>query len=224
MFFRSTPDPYRPHRATWRQPLHLHLAPLWDDLADVLARCSGRVLDIGCGLQPYRPMLGPGVSEYVGLDREGALTNPTVVGDAYPLPFEDATFDVVLATQVFEHVPEPEQAVSEAARVLRAGGRLIFTVPGVWPTHEAPHDHWRYTRHGLLALLDRHGLELVEQREQGGLWATVGQMINLELQRHALLRQMVPIVNLVFRALDRLGARHDLVLNWMIVAQQRTPT
>ena len=220
MLFRPTPNPYRPERPSWRQPLHLHLAPIWKDLEEVFLTCSGKVLDVGCGLQPYRPMLGPAVTEYVGIDREGELTNPTVVGDAYPLPFDDESFDYVLATQVYEHVPEPERAVAEAKRVLKPGGQLIFCVPGVWPTHEAPHDYWRYTRHGIEALVTRQNFKMLELREQGGLWFTVGQMINLELQRHFLIRQLVPFVNLLAHLFSRLGSRHDLAMNWLIIAEK----
>jgi SAM-dependent methyltransferase len=117
---------------------------------------------------------------------------------------------------VLEHVPEPERALAEAVRVLRTGGRLILTVPGVWPTHEAPYDFWRFTRHGVLRLLAQHGIEFGELKVLGGLWATVGQMVNLELGRHAVLRELVPVVNLASGALDRLGAREDLVMNWFV--------
>jgi SAM-dependent methyltransferase len=220
--YRPSPSPYRPHLPSMRQPLYLHLRPLWLALERSLSTCSGRVLDIGCGLQPYRPMLGEGVTEYVGLDREGELSNPTVVGSAESLPFGDATFDVVLSTQVLEHVPEPARALTEAVRVLKPGGRLVLTVPGVWPTHEAPHDYWRFTRHGLKRLLDDHGIACEEPEALGKLWATIGQMANLELQRIPVIRELVPLVNGVASFLDRRGPRSDLVMNWFVDGTRRT--
>jgi SAM-dependent methyltransferase len=152
---------------------------------------------------------------YTGIDREGPLSNPTVVGSAESLPFENESFDVVLSTQVFEHLVDPAAAMKEAVRVLKRGGRLILTVPGVWPTHEAPHDYWRFTRHGLHDLLNCNGIsgELVAQ---GRLWATVGQMINLELSRHGVLRELVPFVNLIAKFADSRTVREDLVLNWFV--------
>ena len=221
MLFIPTPSPYRPHDPTWRQPLYLHLHPLWQGLRERLATCEGRVLDIGCGLQPYRPLLGPSVTEYVGVDRPGPLANPSVVGTAEELPFKDDAFDVVLSTQVFEHVEDPARALREAARVLRPEGRLILTVPGVWPTHEAPHDYWRFTRYGLLHLLETHQLVVDELLELGGLWSTVGQMINLELQRFFALRHAVPLVNVLCACLDRLKKRQDLVMNWLVDAHRK---
>jgi len=218
MLFKQNPDPYMPHLPNWRQPLYLHLAPLWRALEQKLATCSGRVLDVGCGMQPYRHLIGSAMTEYVGLDRAGPLSVPTHVGSAESLPFKDESFDVVLATQVYEHLPEPEIAIAEAVRVLSPGGRLIITVPGVWPTHEAPHDYWRFTRFGLLALVERSSLSCQELRPLGGTWATIGQMVALEIAPLFLLRQFVPIVNLTARAMDRLGSREELVMNWLVDA------
>jgi len=216
LLFVPTPSPYCPHLPSWRQPLYLHLRPLWLALEASLSSCRGRVLDIGCGLQPYRRFLDPAQTEYVGIDRVGPLSNPTVVGSAESLPFPDESFDVVLSTQVLEHLPDPELALKEAVRVLRKGGRLILTVPGVWPTHEAPHDFWRFTRYGLSRLLEKHNIAFDELRALGKLWATLGQMTNLEIHRWILVRELVPFVNLLSGVFDSLGAHEDLVMNWFV--------
>jgi SAM-dependent methyltransferase len=56
-----------------------------------------------------------------------------VRGNAYHLPFADASFDVVIAAEILEHIPDDRTAISEAVRVLRPGGRLAVTVPRWWP-------------------------------------------------------------------------------------------
>ena len=216
ILYVPTPVPFTPHDPSWRQPLHLHFRPLWRALTRALGALDGRVLDIGCGMQPYRVLLGPRVTEYVGVDRAGPLSNPTVVADADALPFESATFDGVMSTQVFEHLRDPEAGLRESARVLRPGGRIVLTVPGVWPTHEAPHDYWRFTRHGLERSLATAGFTDVHIEVLGGLWSTVGQMINLELQRARYARELVPLVNLAASFLDRRAPTHeDLALAWL---------
>src|SRR5262249_33479426 len=150
------------------------MRPLWRALEEVLSSCEGRVLDIGCGMQPYRHMLGERVTEYVGVDRVGELTRPTIVGTAEALPVPDGSFDVVLCTIVLEHVVDPREVLAEARRVLGPGGRLVLTVPSVWPAHEMPHDYWRFTRSGLEHLMREFGFE-GDVEPLGGLWAVVGQ-------------------------------------------------
>jgi SAM-dependent methyltransferase len=214
LLFVPSPVPFQPHAPSWRQPLYLHFEPLRAALEGVLPGLRGRVLDVGCGLQPYRSLLDSSV-EYVGLDRDGPLSRPTVVGTAENIPFDADAFDAVLSTQVLEHVREPETALREAVRVLRRGGTIVLTVPGVWPAHEVPHDYWRFTRHGLLAMLERVGIASASVQPLGGLWSSVGQMINLELQRGPIARELVPLVNVAARWLDRRGAREDLALAWL---------
>jgi SAM-dependent methyltransferase len=48
------------------------------------------------------------------------------------LPFADGSFDVVVASEVFEHLPWPHQAAQEVARVLRPGGRFVGSVPNAF--------------------------------------------------------------------------------------------
>ena len=56
-----------------------------------------------------------------------------VRGDAYRLPFPDASFDKVVAAEVLEHLPEDERAFAELERVLRPGGKIAVTVPRFFP-------------------------------------------------------------------------------------------
>jgi SAM-dependent methyltransferase len=215
LWYQPTPSPYRPHPATWQQPLHLHLAPLWSGLERTLGPLHGRVLDVGCGNKPYRSLLGPGVTEYLGLDRAGADSVADVEGTAEALPFPDGSFDAAIALQVLEHVEDPGRCLREMARVLCPGGTVVFTVPGVWPAHEVPRDFWRFTRWGLERLALDAGLVRTTIEPLGGFWSSVGQMLNLELERWAPGRLLVPVVNLAARSLDR-HARQSLVLNWLV--------
>lgn len=94
-----------------------------------------------------------------------------VVGDALALPYEDATFDVVLISEVLEHVPADLAAISEVVRVLKPGGLAAVTVPREWPEklcwklsddyHSNPGGHCRiYTEEELGYKLRSSGLEL----------------------------------------------------------------
>ena len=72
--------------------------------------------------------------------------------DGSLLPFQDNKFDLVLSTQVFEHVKNPFALMRELHRVCKPGGLIILTVPFVFPEHEKPFDFFRFSEHGAKQL------------------------------------------------------------------------
>ncbi|MBI1947850.1 MAG: methyltransferase domain-containing protein [Deltaproteobacteria bacterium] len=132
-------------------------------LDGVLVRPGLRVLDVGCGEQPLRASVEARGARYLGVDVSANPAHTTAaLCRADALPFAAASFDVVLLTEVLEHVDEPATAIGECARVLRPGGSLIVTVPFMYPLHEEPHDFLRPTAHLLRRLCDEQGLEVVD--------------------------------------------------------------
>jgi SAM-dependent methyltransferase len=91
----------------------------------------GRLLDLGCGIGHSYHLLAP--RETVGVDISAAALagqeRETVVADMRELPFGDGEFASVLSVQSLEHVPDPEQVVSEVARVLCGDGVAMFVTP-----------------------------------------------------------------------------------------------
>ncbi len=136
-------------------------------LASQAPRVRGRLMDLGCGNQPFRAWYAPLVDEVVPVDA-APVPGVVVVDLGEPLPFADGSFDTVLCTQVLEHVGDVERAMSEIARVLRPGGHALVTVPFLYPTHEAPYDFGRFTHYGIAGLASRHGLQVLDLAAQGG--------------------------------------------------------
>lgn len=68
--------------------------------------------------------------------------------------------DIVLVEQVFEHVRNPWVASKNINKMLRAGGMVLVTTPFYLKIHGAPMDYWRWTPHGLAALLEDSGFEI----------------------------------------------------------------
>ena len=69
-------------------------------------------------------------SEYLGPDvAPGAVVDGVRHEDALALTFADASLDLIVSNDVFEHVPDIDASLAEAARVLRPGGRMLFSVP-----------------------------------------------------------------------------------------------
>ena len=78
---------------------------------------------------------------------------PDILGDICAHDFGETSFDVIVLSEVLEHVPAPHLAIENIHRILKIDGRLILTVPFIFPIHERPHDYFRYTRYGLEFLL-----------------------------------------------------------------------
>ena len=142
-------------------------------------RSAYRLLDVGCGVKPYYPWFEPYVREYVGVDLPG---NPAadLEGSVESLPVDDASFDVVLCTQVLEHCDDPAQAVRELRRVLTSGGRVLLSTHGVMVYHPSPHDLWRWTHEGLRRLFHTNGeWATVSVQPSAGTTATLALLISI---------------------------------------------
>jgi SAM-dependent methyltransferase len=78
------------------------------------------------------------------------------------LPFDDASFDLVCAFDVIEHIEDDQLAIREAARVLKQGGAYLFTVPAyqfLWSDHDVVNHHFRrYTKKEMAQKIKRNGL------------------------------------------------------------------
>ena len=127
---------------------------------------GGRVLDVGCGtgiLMESLPRFGPTV---VGLDYSATAlefcrergAERLVLGSGDRLPFDDASFDVVTAIGVIEHIDDDRGALAEWARVLRPGGSLVFLTSAymfLWSGHDVSNHHTRRYRVGDVRSLVR---------------------------------------------------------------------
>jgi len=138
----------------------------------------GRTLDVGAQAGPYAVHF----PNRVALDiRRGPGVQ--LVGDAQLLGIADATFDVVLCTEVLEHLPEPQKAIDEFERVLKPGGTLLLTTRFIFPIHDAPHDYFRYTKYGLRYLLRRFEIQdLQEETDAVGTLAVLLQRLGMQAE------------------------------------------
>lgn len=158
--------------AAVRRFFDIQLATIWRDLARLLSGVSGTVLDVGCGAQPFRGLLPDG-TRYHGIDTINAKEHfgyelPDVryfEGSRWPV--EDAGADVILCTEVLEHVFDVEAFLQEARRCSRPRGMLVLTVPFAARWHYAPHDYWRFTPSSLALLLDQAGFTDVRVYQRG---------------------------------------------------------
>ena len=147
---------------------------------------EGRVLDVGCGTQPYRELL-TSAHNVIGLELD-TVENHTgakradMFYDGGTMPFPERSFQGVLCNQVLEHTFDPNALLIEIARILEPGGTLILSVPFFWPEHEQPHDSQRFTSFGLANRLNSAGFDIAIQTKlvPGGsaLCALIADRIN----------------------------------------------
>lgn len=118
-------------------------------------------LDIGCEQSSYAKYF----PNRTGLDIKPGL-GVDVVGDAHNLPFGNEKFDIILCTEVLEHLHSPSIAISEMNRVLKKNGKLILSTRFIFPLHNTPNDYWRFTKYGLKELFKNW--DILELHEEVG--------------------------------------------------------
>ena len=147
---------------------------LYRDLKRVLPCMQGRVLDVGCGNKPYEGWLGKTTS-VVGVDLFPGPRVDVQIVPGKPWPLGTGEFDVVLCTQVLEHVQDFQHVLAELDRTLKPEGNLVLTIPFAYNVHDA-HDYRRFSAQGVHQLFaDRY--EIVELKGQGGVGSTVGVLV-----------------------------------------------
>ena len=125
-------------------------------------------LDVGCGTGSFLNVLERYADRVVGVDPLASSQDRRVIrAEAEQLPLDNASIDLVVALDVFEHVDD-RAALRECARVLTSGGLLVLTAPAfpfLWSTRDLVAAHRRrYRRKELLALLRQSGFSVAETR------------------------------------------------------------
>jgi SAM-dependent methyltransferase len=173
---RWRPPPFAAEASSWKAALRrafdLQAGSVHRDLASLLASARGTVLDVGCGAQPYRGLI-PRECRYVAIDtvsakeRFGYEVPGTSYYDGPTWPVADGSADVVLCTEVLEHVLDTSGFLAEMFRSTAPGGRIVLTVPFAARWHFVPHDYWRFTPSSLKALLEKAGFASVRVYARG---------------------------------------------------------
>jgi SAM-dependent methyltransferase len=173
------------------RPLRRHILHFEAEIEDAVAALAGslpagaRVLDAGAGEGKYARYFARqrycGVDLAVG-DTAWDYSRLEAIADLTSLPFRAGAFDAVLNIVTMEHLREPGRALAEMARVAAPGGCLLVAAPHEWEVHQAPHDYFRFTRHGMTYLLENAGWEVREVRAAGGYFRLLARRLLNGLQ------------------------------------------
>lgn len=141
---------------------------------------GSKVLDVGAGAGPYRELFAHCEYRTQDFGREpstvGRYTTLDYESDVLSIPAPDGAFDVILCTEVLEHVPEPARALVEMARLLRAGGHLLLTAPLGSRLHQEPfHFYGGFTPSWYRRFLPEAGFRVESVEPNGGFFRLFGQ-------------------------------------------------
>jgi ubiquinone/menaquinone biosynthesis C-methylase UbiE len=128
------------------------------------------VLDVGAGSSPYRNLFERQIYKTHDFQKlsPGQLLHKQgygqidFVSDIVSIPVESSSFDVILCTEVLEHVPEPIAALKEMARILKKGGEIVITTPLGSHVHQEPYHYYGgFTPFFYKKFLEENGFEKI---------------------------------------------------------------
>lgn len=227
---------------SWFFPGYLERSLIRRSIENIAPEIDGGILlDIGCGSKPYFKFLNGRVNLYIGMEyarpENAEIISTDLYGDAVDLPIKSNSVDVVLSTQVLEHLPKPEAFFKEAMRVLRPGAKLYLTTNQEWGIHKAPFDFFRFTRYGLKFLCESSGLQSLKIENRGGFWVMMGQRLSayiydrwvdrfrgnykiVFLITFLLSLPVIPAIQLLALLADRLDYIKENTIGYFLIAQK----
>ena len=139
---------------------------------------AGAVLDVGCGEQPFRPLVESFRRPYVGMDIiQNASGTVATLGDLEHADAPATPYSIVLCTEVLEHVFDVTLSFRGLRRLTMTGGLVMITVPFLFPEHMDPDDFRRLTEHGVAQLARDHGFAVVSSQRLSSAPEVIATML-----------------------------------------------
>ncbi len=165
-------------------------------MLDASKYAKGLLVDLGCGNRPYYEVFR-NVDKYIGIDVL-PYAKPDIYGTCLDIPLRDKCADTVLLIQVLSLIPETSHLVEEIRRILKPGGCLVLVCTQNYPTvifgKKAPlFDYYRFTRHGLRYIAEKHDLEVALIKQLNGFWTTQGYIFNTYLSTDSIFHFPKPV-------------------------------
>lgn len=150
-----------------------------------------KILDAGAGELQYKKFcshlnyVSQDFGQYDGKGNDIGLQMQTwdnskldIVSDITNIPVEDGSFDAIMCVEVFEHIPEPANAVREFARIIKKDGVLIISAPFCSLTHFAPYHFANgYSKFWYEKILSETGFKIEEITPNGNYFEYIAQEI-----------------------------------------------
>jgi SAM-dependent methyltransferase len=146
----------------------------------------GRVLDVGGKKHEKRGSFTPPLDavdswEYLNID---VSTQPDYLCSADTIPVADNSFDMIILTEVLEHLESPEKVLRELRRILKDNGELIASIPFLTSFHVHTGDFQRWTHMKIRTELEHAGFQVEKIDVMGGVIAVVVDLVSSHI-RHS---------------------------------------
>jgi SAM-dependent methyltransferase len=167
------------------------------------------LLDAGCGSQQYRRFCdhldyraqdfgeySADVTDGFASDLGGSIGYQygalDYVSDIWAIPEVDATFDAILCTEVFEHIPYPTETIREFSRLIKPGGRLVLTVPSNCLRHMDPYFFYSgFSNRYLEKFLREAGFVIDKLQPVGDYYSWIALEIARTMKNHGAVARLV---------------------------------
>jgi SAM-dependent methyltransferase len=128
------------------------------------------ILDVGCGNKPYRVLADETI--WLGLDTSPNSLRDFNYKENSFFPIKNQSVDLVICTEVLEHVENDKFLVEEIYRCLKINGTAIFTTPFLFPLHGVPQDFRRLTPYGMESVFNSK-MVVIKTGLIGGPWSSI---------------------------------------------------
>lgn len=130
------------------------------------------VYDIGCGDKPFSKYVRGLGCTYIGVDIADGFygESPDLIGSASNVPAPNNVADLIISSQVIEHITDPYGAFKEASRLLKPNGIFLYSSPFLYQLHAAPYDYGRYSQYYIKNAADKSGFEIINDVSLCGFW------------------------------------------------------
>ena len=151
-----------------------------------------KMLDAGCDSQRYRKCCNhleytsqdfaqyDGKGDGIGL-HSGRMNYPKIdyIGNIWKINEKDNTFDIILCTEVIEHIPYPNETIKEFSRLLKSGGELLITAPFISLPHMTPYYYYSgFYKQWYIDMAKENNMKVIEIIENGNAYDFVAQELN----------------------------------------------
>lgn len=170
LFLRKYIVPFIPTariKSTYRININIVLKKLFKTLK------PGITLDVGSKLSPYKQYIP--YTKYLRLDTD-KTTNPDICCDLHDIRWESNYFDTIIATEVLEHLYDPQKAINEIYRIMKEDGTCILTTRFICVYHPDPKDYYRFSEDALSYLF--RNFKEVHIYHHGNRLQVIWHMIN----------------------------------------------